>query len=172
MKKICRIAILMLMVIFVSSASCFAVKTPDLLIDVYAAERGWMEAAVQGEDAGTTGESRQLEAIRIRTFNGSEIAYRVELAGIGWQPWVGDGEVSGLPGGGKAIVAIQIKCDDGDRVVAYRTHIAEIGWVGYVYGPEISGVHTNRIEAITVKFPVEPVDSSRGKANILDLFQK
>lgn len=155
MKKLSRIYCLVLLLVILTTNSCFAVKAPNVLVDVYAADKGWMMAAEEGEDAGTTGQSRQLEAIRLQTYDGSEVEYRVELAGKGWTPWVNGGAVAGSPGGGNAIVAIQIKRDDGDSIIAYRTHIAEVGWVGYVYGPKISGIHTNRIEAITIQFPMD-----------------
>ena len=64
-----------------------------------------------GQMAGTTGQGRRIEAVKIRLENapGWSVAYQVHAAGIGWMGWVKDGEVAGTTGQGRRIEAVAIK---------------------------------------------------------------
>ena len=64
---------------------------------------GWEgEWAHNGDQSGTTGQAKRLEAFELKLenapFNGS-IEYRSHVQGIGWEPtWAADGAASGTTG--------------------------------------------------------------------------
>ena len=74
------------------------------------AGRDWRS---DGEMAGTSGESKRLEAIHIRLTgdiaNYYDIYYRVHVQTIGWQDWVKNGETAGTEGHSYRLEAIEIK---------------------------------------------------------------
>ena len=74
---------------------------------------GWQGWRRSGDVAGTTGESRRMEAIRIR-LTGSAVAdydvyYRAHVQDYGWQDWVKNGNPAGTVGASKRMEAIQIR---------------------------------------------------------------
>lgn len=79
----------------------------------YANGRGWMNWVKDGASAGTTGESRPLEAIEIKLSNNLadrySIRYRAHVSDIGWMNWVKDGESAGVINQGHRIEAIEIQ---------------------------------------------------------------
>lgn len=127
-----------------------------LSVKVYAKGKGWMVPVGEGETAGTTGESRQLEAMAITVFDRDvQLKYRVYIDGYGWTDWVKRDTEVGTIGEDRAITGIQIKYnEESPYKVRYRAHIGWIGWTdwttenGQVLGaPELD----KRIEAIEVK---------------------
>jgi PKD repeat protein len=117
--------------------------------DVHAADLGWFRLVNQGEIAGTTGEARQIEAIRIWA-PGRHIEYQAHVADLGWLPAVGDGEVAGTTGEGRRMEALRIRADRG--TVVYWVHAADIGWMGPFRDWEVAGTvgESRRLEAVAV----------------------
>ena len=73
---------------------------------------GWLQEVRDGVTAGTTGESRQMEAVKIWLKNmpeGAGISYCCHVQDLGWLPYVESGEVSGTTGKKKRMEAIRIK---------------------------------------------------------------
>ncbi len=74
---------------------------------------GWMDWVSEGEIAGTLGESKRMEAIRIRLTgeisNFYDVYYRVHSSKWGTLGWAKNGEESGTNGYSKAIESIEIK---------------------------------------------------------------
>ena len=72
---------------------------------------GWQEYMYDGLMSGTSGQSKRLEAIRIR-LNTSEVSggirYKTHVQGIGWQDWVSNGKTAGTSGQSKRLEAIEI----------------------------------------------------------------
>ena len=123
-------------------------------VEAHVAGLGWRPAVGNGEVAGTTGQSRAVEALRVRlSAELSErysVWYRVHSAGFGWLGWARDGADAGSAGYGRAAQAVQVavlpKGDPapGDTAapfvdrsseppsVSYRAHVAGIGWQGAV----------------------------------------
>jgi len=66
---------------------------------------GWLDWVASGEVAGTTGESRRMEAIQIV----GPVQYRAHVQDIGWMDWVNSGETAGTTGQSKRLEAIEIK---------------------------------------------------------------
>ena len=74
---------------------------------------GWLDYVSDGDISGTTGESRRLEAIKIRLSGDIsdyyDVNYRVYCQNIGWLDWTSNGKVAGTVGGSYKLEAIQIK---------------------------------------------------------------
>lgn len=126
--------------------------------NVHASGIGWMGTASDGETAGTTGQNRQLEAIRVKVSSDitGGIQYMVHAANIGWMSWVSNYAQAGTTGQSRRIEAISVQLT-GDLSkqydVLYRVHQSNIGWHNWAWNGDTSGI-TGRglqIEAIEIK---------------------
>ena len=72
---------------------------------------GWQDWKENGKTAGTTGEYKRLEAIKIQLEGTEEysVMYRAHVEKIGWQDWKYDGEIAGTTGQYLRLEAIEIK---------------------------------------------------------------
>ena len=72
---------------------------------------GWEKWVKDGEQAGTTGQNKKVEALKIKLTNmtGYSVMYRAYVEGEGWQDWVKNGETAGTTGKNLRLEAIQIK---------------------------------------------------------------
>ena len=125
---------------------------------------GWQEGASiakNGQISGTTGQSRAIEAVRIRLSdelsNHYSVWYRVHSADFGWLGWAKDGSEAGSVGYGKAAQAIQIVVlsreasapgdtsnafknrSDEPASLAVRAHVSNIGWLSPVKDGKVAG---------------------------------
>ena len=130
-------------------------------VEAHVSNVGWQPAVGNGGTAGTTGQSRAVEALRVR-LSGELSArytvwYRVHSAEFGWLGWACDGADAGSAGYGRAVQAVQVavlpKGDPApgdtatpfvDRTseppsVSYRAHVAGIGWQGSVSDGAVAG---------------------------------
>ena len=120
---------------------------------------GWQEPVSDGELAGTTGESKRIEAIQIVLYDQKyegDIEYRVHVQSIGWQDYKENGELAGTTGESKRIEAIQIRLtgDISDVYdVYYRVHAQKYGWLGWAKNDEMAGTsgYGYRLEALEIK---------------------
>ena len=73
---------------------------------------GWTSWSDSGETAGTTGESKRLEAVQIKLTGEMaehyDVYYRVHVQGYGWLDWACNGETAGTTGLSRRVEAIQI----------------------------------------------------------------
>ena len=71
-------------------------------------EKEWKKA---GEQSGTTGQNKKIEAIRIRLVGTDKysVAYRAYVENSGWQDWAYDGEYAGTVANNLKLKAIEIK---------------------------------------------------------------
>jgi hypothetical protein len=119
------------------------------------AELGWQDYVRDGEAAGTTGESRQMEAIAIRLNNISgNLRYRVYVAGRGWTDWSNNGSVAGTTGQGRAIEGIRIELRNTRGYdIQYQVHIADMGWTDWQSNGNTAGEpgRGRAIEAIRIR---------------------
>ena len=121
---------------------------------------GWQSYVNNGETAGTTGQSKQMEALKIKIVNNTGITggieYQTHVESIGWQNYVSDGEIAGTTGQGKQIVAIRIRLT-GDLAnsydIYYRVHVSDIGWMAWTCNDEAAGTSGfgKQVEAIEIK---------------------
>ena len=135
--------------------------TDAISVEAHVSNVGWQPAVGNGGTAGTTGQSRAVEALRVR-LSGELSArytvwYRVHSAEFGWLGWACDGADAGSAGYGRAVQAVQVavlpKGDPapGDTAtpfvdrsseppsVSYRAHVAGIGWQGAVSDGAVAG---------------------------------
>ena len=121
---------------------------------------GWQNAVVDGATAGTTGQSKRLEAIKINLQNqdySGGIQYRTHIQNIGWEnSWKSNGTVSGTSGRSLRLEAIQIKLT-GEMAnkydIYYRVHAQNFGWMGWAKNGESAGTagYSYRLEGIQIK---------------------
>lgn len=98
----------------------------------HVADIGWQRAVVDGQVAGTTGQARRLEALRLwgDPATGGIVA-RGHVQDIGWQPWVTSGGVLGTTDRRLPLEAVEFKLTGllAERYdIRYRAHVATIGW--------------------------------------------
>lgn len=125
-----------------------------------------------GQMAGTTGKSKRIEQIIIKTSGlpfACKLTYRTHVRDDGWGSWVYENGISGSLDQ-KRIEAIQAKLNNcPDWSVFYNVHMKDIGW--YKEGQirrdgEIAGTtgQSRRIEAI--KIWLKKRDTDNGKISI------
>ena len=134
-------------------------KTPKAInYSVHCQTYGWMNTVGDGQTAGTTGQAKRLESIKIslgETGYSGGVQYRTHVQTYGWQGWKQNGQESGTTGQAKRLEAIQIKLT-GDVAnyydVYYRTHVQKLGWLGWAKNGESSGSagYAYRMEGIEI----------------------
>ena len=82
--------------------------------EVHVQNTGWTGRARDGELAGTTGQSRRLEAVRVSLTGDAlmddySVWYRVHSQTYGWLGWAHDGEPAGTAGLAKRAEAIDVQ---------------------------------------------------------------
>ena len=112
----------------------------------YVQDLGWLPW--QGENgtgdsagiAGTTGQSRRIEAFEMRIAAGppgTKIQYRALVQNSGWEGSLREnGQTSGTPGSGQAVQSIQagLVIPSGSPItyLHVETFVADWGWIGWV----------------------------------------
>lgn len=115
--------------------------------------QGWKNGPIM---AGTTGQSKRLEAIKIQLSGlcGS-VRYKTHVQDIGWTGWSYDGAASGTVGQSKRVEAIAIELSGyaaANYSVYYRVHCQEFGWMGWAKDGAYAGTsgYGYRMEAIQI----------------------
>ncbi|MEV8636468.1 hypothetical protein AB0395_32945 [Streptosporangium sp. NPDC051023] len=108
---------------------------PTFCLDAHLADvgwQGWRCATGSWVTAGTTGQSRAMEALRIRFTNAGFMCAEAHLAGIGWQGWrcgyAGDVIEVGTTGQARRMEALRIYTSTAN--ICLDAHLADIGWQG------------------------------------------
>ena len=136
---------------------------------------GWTGWRKDEELAGSSGQNRKLEAIKILLGNdvkNEKIKYRVHVQDIGWMDWVSDGSIAGFPNENKRIEAIQIKLQNGTVYdVLYRVHVQDIGWMDWMQNGKTAGTEgqSKRLEAIQIKLVKKKSVDLSYKSHIEDI---
>ncbi len=128
-------------------------------IQDYGDAQGWVR---DGALAGTTGESKRIEQIKVRIVpidsdNTTSVNYRVHVQDYGWESkWAANGAMSGTQGQSKRLEGIEIHlggCQYSGGI-RYKTHIQNIGWENtWTQDGEMSGTQGQslRLEAIKIE---------------------
>lgn len=122
---------------------------------------GTQDYVYDGAMAGTSGQAKRMESIRIKLpstmASEGKIEYKSHIENIGWEKsWKKTGELSGTSGKSLRLEAIQIKLS-GDIAekydVYYRVHAENFGWLGWAKNGEKSGTegYAYRLEALQIK---------------------
>ena len=121
---------------------------------------GWQEYVSNGEMAGTEGQAKRLEGIKIKLIDApyaGDIEYRTHIQNIGWESsFKKNDEMSGTSGQALRLEAIEIKLT-GEMAnhydIYYRVHAQNFGWLGWARNGEQSGTagYAYRLEGIEIK---------------------
>ena len=135
---------------------------------------GWQNWVNANSVCGTTGQSKQIEAVQFRLTGQLaeqyDIYYRVHVANIGWLGWAKNGDKAGSQGFGYGAESVQLKLvkkggeapgkvGDSFRapLISCQAHVQNIGWQPYVYNGSVAGT-TGRglnLEALNVRLGSE-----------------
>ena len=73
-------------------------SSPSIEYRAHVESDGWLEFEMNGDTAGTTGQSKRMEALQMFMYNSQmTICYAAHVANIGWQAPVCDGTIAGTP---------------------------------------------------------------------------
>ena len=141
----------------------------DIYYRVHSQTYGWLDWAVNGECAGTSGYGKRLEAVQIKlvlkggTAPGSTenpyvqslVKYKTHVQTYGWQSWMSDGETAGTSGEAKRLEAVRIELVIPEAIgaIEYRTHVQSYGWQEWQQDGGIAGTsgESKRLEAIQIR---------------------
>lgn len=140
-------------------ASFVKFTPPSIKYTSHVEDKGWLVDVKNGAVSGTTGQQKQMEAIKMSLENSpydGNISYQAHVEDHGWQKTVTNGSLAGTVGNQKQIEAINIKLSGTlSRFydIYYRTHIEDYGWLGWAKNGMNSGSQgmSKRIEAIQIK---------------------
>ncbi|MBR3318466.1 MAG: hypothetical protein IKG21_11670, partial [Atopobiaceae bacterium] len=138
----------------------FKIVRPAVSYAVHVQGIGDQSWRKDGKSAGTFGESRRLESIKVKLSSTAGVSggieYRTHVQGIGWEKsWAADGAESGTRGQSRRLEAIQMRLT-GDLAKAYdvyyRVHAQNVGWMSWAKNGAKSGTAgmSWRLEAIQV----------------------
>lgn len=121
---------------------------------------GWKEPSFNGEWAGTTGEGKRLEALRIDPPEGVELEVTVHLQGIGDKVYSGirhgNNMVIGTVGESRRMEGISMRCTKNltGRKLYYQVHSQTFGDMPACGEGEFAGTRgqSKRMEAIRIGF--------------------
>ena len=138
-----------------------SLNTNNIGVEYYShvQDKGWEEeySRANGEESGTTGQNKKLEAIKIKLVNApqnAKIEYQAHIENIGWQNWSVDDTLVGTTGKNLRMEAIRIRLINlEDYTVRYRAHVQDIGWQDWVEDGELAGTTGKclKIEAIQIE---------------------
>lgn len=118
---------------------------PELSYRTHVQNIGWQNWKKSGETAGTTGQSKRLEAIELKISNcdyEGSIEYQTHIQNIGWQSWRRNGQMSGTEAQALRLEAVKIRLTgelEKQFDIYYRVHIQNYGWLPYVKNGEAAG---------------------------------
>ncbi|MEM6793121.1 MAG: hypothetical protein AAF725_04030 [Acidobacteriota bacterium] len=133
-------------------------STMHVQYQAFVKDREWLDWVLDGVTAGTTGQSRRMEATRMRLINapsGASICYRAHVKKDGWRPWRCDGSLAGTTGESRRMEAVQIdlRSVPAGCTVEYRAHVKGQGWLPWVNEGQTAGTtgESRRMEALRVR---------------------
>ena len=119
--------------------------------------RGW---SFDGEQSGTTGQAKRLEAIKVDFANSKytgKLRYKTHVQTYGWEEnWTKGGQIAGTTGQAKRLEAIQIELT-GEMAeqydIYYRVHSQTYDWLDWAKNGESAGTEglAKRLEAIEIR---------------------
>ena len=143
-----------------STDSGVAFQAPSIKYRTQLQGTGWQDYRTEGQVAGTIGQSRRMESVKIELINPElvgDILYQTHIQNYGWETnWAKNGELSGTVGQGLRLEAIRIKLDGAvanDYDIYYTVHAANIGWLGWAKNGENAGTSgaSLRLEGLIIK---------------------
>lgn len=142
----------------VTGSSACLKKDAEVSYTAHVQDIGWQNYVTNGETAGTTGQDKQIEAIKIQLsaqpYSG-EINYAAYIQDMGWQKSVSSNKIAGTVGENRQIEAIKIQLT-GEMAnhydIYYRVHASEFGWLGWAKNGESAGSqgYARQVEALEI----------------------
>lgn len=121
---------------------------------------GWMSSKRDGSTAGTTGQSKSVEDLKVSILNPVEdgsVQINANVSGIGWQGWdTPSASEGGTTGQGRAVETVRLRLTGSlakGYDVYYRVHASNIGWMAWAKDGEEAGTTgmSCSLEAIQIK---------------------
>ena len=121
---------------------------------------GWMSSKRDGSTAGTTGQSKAVEDLKVSILNPVEdgsVQINANVSGIGWQGWdTPSASEGGTTGQGRAVEAVRLRLTGSlakDYDVYYRVHASNIGWMAWAKDGEEAGTtgFGRSVEAVQIR---------------------
>ena len=121
---------------------------------------GWMSSKRDGSTAGTTGQSKSVEDLKVSILNPVEdgsVQINANVSGVGWQGWdTPSASEGGTTGQGRAVEAVRLRLTGSlakDYDVYYRVHASNIGWMAWAKDGEEAGTigMSCSLEAVQIK---------------------
>jgi hypothetical protein len=125
---------------------------PSVVYEAHVQGIGWQGKKEDGQTAGTTGQSKRLEALTVKLENTSAILeMEGHVQGLGWTTLRTNGEVIGTISESLRLEAVKIKAKGLD--IQYRVHVEKDSWTAWKKNGEQAGTtgQSKRIEAIEIK---------------------
>ena len=148
----------------------------SLRYQAHVQSRGWQDEVSDGVQAGTRGQAKRLEALKIRVSGNADVgvAYQAHVQSQGWQSEVSDGDLAGTENQAKRMEAIRIRLTGNgaeDYDIYYRVYVQTYGWLGWAKNGESAGTEglAKRLEAVEIKI-VEK--GSQAPGSMEDAFRK
>ena len=133
-------------------------KQPNVIYQSHVQDKGWQAPSKNGQTNGSLGQSKRVEAIKIKIDNApvtGGIQYRTHVQDKGWQGYVSNNQLSGTTGESKRVEAYDVRLT-GELAkhfdVYYRTHTEYFGWLGWNKNAGVSGTsgYRFRMEAFDI----------------------
>ena len=155
----------------IDNAYRVSADAPQIIYQAHSSKIGWQIPVASGATAGTTGQAKPLEALRVGltgAYSGG-VEVQAHVAKVGWQSSVGGGSMAGTTGCKLSIEALKVQLA-GDIAseydVIYRVHVAKYGWLGWARNGETAGTTgmARAIEAVEIRLVAKGSAVSDGEA--------
>ena len=120
---------------------------------------GWMNPVTSNQVAGTTGQSKRVEALKIGLPENlrslGDIRVETHVQDYGWLGAVGNNQVAGTTGQSKRVEALKVSLTGelaNQYDVIYRVHVQDIGWQNWVRNGRIARTtgQNKRLEGLKI----------------------
>ncbi len=134
-------------------------KPFSILYATHVQDKGWQDYVENGETAGTTGQNKQVEALKIKLceqpYDGG-VSYATHVSDIGWQDVVNTDEIAGTVGQNRQVEAVRIELSGKIAEyydIYYRVHASEFGWLDWAKNGENAGSegYARQVEALEIR---------------------
>ena len=152
------------------TSNAFKMKETEVQYQAHVSDIGWQNIVTNGALAGTTGQNKGIEALKLQLSNARNggIEYRAHVRDIGWQDYVSNGQQAGTTGQAKPVEAVSIRLTgkaEEQYDIYYRVHSSDFGWLGWAKNGEDAGTqgYAKKAEAIEICL-VKKGDAAPGSA--------
>ena len=140
-----------------SKSATFKIVTPSVSYSVHVQTYGDQKARKDGGVAGTSGESKRLEALEVKfasNLMAGSIRYRTQVQSYGWLGWARNGETSGTANLSRRMKTLQIKILPKGSAAPGSTENAFVDKVPFTSGDaELDAILNTIIETRTGRGP-------------------